>query len=96
MDYSVVTQLTVDIKINQENLVIDLHVNTNDNFNADDLLNGLEAAKDYTITGYSVEKVTNLDDRNMIKFNIIFGDNALSITQYPADLDVYVDGTRII
>ena len=32
----------------------------------------------------------------MIKFNIIFGDNALSITQYPADLDVYVDGTRII
>ena len=96
MDYSVVKQSTVDVKINQKDLIIDLHISVNNNFNADDLLAGLEQAKGRNVTSYAVEHITNLNDKNMVKFKIVFGDNVLSITQYPADLDVYVDGTRII
>ena len=96
MNYNVVKQSTVDVKIKQKDLIIELHINVNDSFDVDDLLAGLEEAKGSIVTGYSVEKITNLNDKNIYKFNIIFDDNALSITQYPADLDVHIDGTRII
>ena len=96
MDYNVVKQSTVDVKIKQKDLIINLHINVNDSFNVDDLLTGLDKAKGCNITGYSIEKEVVFNHRNMVKFNIIFDDKTLSVIQYPDDLGVYVNGMSVI